>query len=78
MDELNFKNKRCIKSKKEAAVRISKTYTGKNKFFYIYDDRLCDNTFIDWYKLMNDTELTIGERGDVNDINRILEQVEKN
>lgn len=66
-----------MKNKKRAAVRISKIYTGKNKFFYIYDDRSCDNTFINWYKPMNDTELTIEKRGDVNDINRILEQVKK-
>jgi hypothetical protein len=63
--------------KKKAAIRISKTDTSKNKFFYKYNNRSCDNTFIDWCNPMNDTELTIGEGGDVIDINRILEQVKK-
>jgi hypothetical protein len=32
---------------KEALVRISESDASKNKLFYIYDDKSCDNTFID-------------------------------
>jgi hypothetical protein len=48
-----------MKYKKRVVVMISKTNASKNKFFYKYDDRLCEDTFIDWCKPINDIELTI-------------------
>ena len=59
LNRLKFKNRKCMKYEKRVVVMISKTNASKNKFFYKYDDRLCEDTFIDWCKPINDIELTI-------------------
>jgi len=56
-------------------VRILEIEVSKNKLFYRCDDRSCDNTFIDWCKLINEIELTMKEFTCVNDIKLILGEV---
>lgn len=53
---------------KKIVVRILETEASKNKLFYRCDDRSSDNTFIDWCKLINESELTMKELTCVNDI----------
>jgi len=68
LDEIKLKKRKRMKYK---------TYISKNKLFYIYDDKSCNNNFIDWCKLMNKIKLNIEGRGDGNDIERILDEVKK-
>jgi hypothetical protein len=78
MDELKFKNKKCMKYEKIAVVKILETNASKNKLLYIYDDRSCWNTLIDWCKSINDIELTTKGGGGVNKIDRILQSSDNN
>jgi hypothetical protein len=49
----------------------------KNKLFYICDDKSCKYTFIDLCKSINDIKLAIEGREDVNNIDCILDEMEK-
>jgi len=63
--------------KKKVVVKTLETNVSKNKTFYKCNDRSYENTFINWYKLINDIELIIRGGRDVNDINQILDEVKR-
>ena len=77
LDVLKFKNRKCMKYEKRVTIRISKTKASKIKLFYICDDRLYENIFIDWCKPINDIDLITRGGWGVNDIDWILDEMKK-
>ena len=55
-----------MKKKKAVAMKLE-TNVSKNKTFYRCNDRSYENTFINWYKPINDVELIIRGGGYVTD-----------
>jgi hypothetical protein len=62
---------------KRAIIRISKSDAGKNKQFYRWDDKPCDNTFIDGWKPIYVIELTTKLKESANDIDWLIDKVKK-
>jgi hypothetical protein len=68
--ELKFKNRRCKKCVKKAAVKISKIEAIKNKLLYRCDDWSRDNNFIDWCKYINEIKIIVIGGGCSHDVER--------
>jgi len=78
LDELKFKNRKCMKYRKRVAIKILKIKASKKGYFI---DAMINNVkYLHWLVHMNAIKLTMrGERGvnDANDVHRIVDEVRK-
>ena len=68
MDRPDFKNRVHEIYNKSICLDIKNQKQVKSKILHKYDDKSCDNIFIDWCKPINEIELVTREEEGANDI----------